>query len=363
MIPHTFTPETPELQGSGILEHMTTWQKIKKDPNLLKTYYVREKVIDTIRSFFKRQGFHEVFTPVLVPIPSIEPNLEVFKTELNTSKGLKRDGYLIMSPEFSIKKLLAAGVGSCFEITRCFRNEEEVSRLHNPEFTMLEWYRINADYTDVMKDFEDLFTEVVGGNELIYQDDKYDLTRPWPRLSIAEAFDKFAGIDTETILNEKKLLKKGEEKGYNVNKDTTWEQMFYQIFLNEIETKIRDSKKPCFIYDYPLSQASLSRPKADDPRFAERFEVFLAGVELGNCFSELTNAKTQKERFEEDLKARKDLGKSIYPIDEDLIDALASGLPPVSGIAVGVDRLIMLAADAPAVADTMFFPGEEIFNL
>ncbi len=342
---------------------MRTWQRIKSNPELLKNYLVREKVIHTIRKFFLNRKFHEVFTPVLVPIPSIEPNLEVFKTELRTSKGIKRDGYLIMSPEFSIKKLLAAGIGSCFEITHCFRNEEEVSRLHNPEFTMLEWYRINADYTDVMCDFEDLFTEIIGKENFTYQGVKYDITRPWPRISVAEAFEKFAGINTETLLDEKGLIKKGEEKGYRTDSSITWEQMFYQIFLNEIETKIRASRKPAIIYDYPLSQASLSRPKASDPRFAERFEVFLAGVELGNCFSELTNAKTQKERFMEDLAVRKSAGKSVYPIDEDLIDALASGLPPVSGIAVGVDRLIMLAADVPELADTMFFPGQELFDL
>jgi lysyl-tRNA synthetase class 2 len=342
---------------------MRTWQRIKNDPAILKQYLVREKVIHTIRKYFLNQGFHEVFTPVLLPIPSIEPNLEVFKTELRTSKGVKRDGYLIMSPEFSIKKLLAAGIGSCFEITRCFRNEEEVSKLHNPEFTMLEWYRVNADYTDVMKDFENLFLEIIGSDKMIYQGEEYDLSLPWPRYSVAEAFAKFAHIDTETLLSEERLLNAAKEKGYSVEENNNWEQMFYQIFLNEIETKIRDSKKPAIIYDYPISQASLSRPRKDDSRFAERFEVFLAGVELGNCFSELTDAKLQKQRFEEDLAARKQMGKTDYPIDEDLIDALASGLPEVSGIAVGVDRLIMLAADAPAVADTLFFPGEELFDL
>jgi elongation factor P--(R)-beta-lysine ligase len=132
--------------------NMQTWQRIKNNSKLLNQYLMREKVIDIIRIFFKKQGFREVFTPIMVPIPSIEPNLEVFRTELKTSKGVSREGYLIMSPEFSIKKLLSAGVGSCFEITKCFRNNEEVSRLHNPEFTMLEWYRVDADYADVMKD-------------------------------------------------------------------------------------------------------------------------------------------------------------------------------------------------------------------
>jgi elongation factor P--(R)-beta-lysine ligase len=327
---------------------MKTWKKIKNNPELLNQYLVREKVVDTIRSHFKNQGFHEVSTPILVPIPSIEPNLEVFQTFLRTSKGVKRDGYLITSPEFSIKKLLAAGIGNCFEITKCFRNEEEVSPLHNPEFTMLEWYRINADYTDVMKDFEDLFVKIIGADlpagsqaKLTYQGVEYDIARPWPRISFEEAFAKYAGKKIEDVEDED----------------------FYKIFFNEIEPKLRESKKPAIIYDYPISQASLSRPKASDPRFAERFEVFLAGIELGNCFSELTDAIEQKKRFEEDKTLRRTQNKLDYPIDEDLIDALKSGLPKVSGIAVGVDRLVMLAADMPSVSDTLFFPGEEIFDL
>ena len=320
-------------------------------------YLVREKVIDTIRTFFKDQSFHEVFTPIMVPVPSIEPNLEVFQTELRTSKGLKRRGFLIMSPEFSIKKLLAVGIGNCFEITKCFRNEEEVSRLHNPEFTMLEWYRVGADYKDIMRDFENLFSkiitaskrksdadmssDVIDKDKLEYQGEVYDLSLPWPRISFEKAFAKYAGKKIENVKDED----------------------FYKIFFNEIEPKLRESKKPVIVYDYPVSQASLARKKESDPRFAERFEVFLAGVELGNCFSELTDAGQQKKRFEADLAERRRLGKTIYPIDEDLIEALESGLPPVSGIAVGVDRLIMLAADLPSVSETMFFPGDELFDL
>jgi lysyl-tRNA synthetase class 2 len=327
---------------------MKTWQKIKNDPKLMDQYLVREKVIDVIRSFFKEQNFHEVSTPILVPIPSIEPNLEVFKTKLTTSKGIERDGYLIMSPEFSIKKLLAAGIGNCFEITKCFRNEEEVSPLHNPEFTMLEWYRTEADYRDVMKDFENLFTQIVTKvnpkadlSKWEYQGSTYDLSLPWPRISFEEAFAKYAGKRIEDV------------------KDAD----FYQIFFNEIEPKLRESKRPAIVYDYPISQASLARKKESDPRFAERFEVFLAGVELGNCFSELTDAVEQKKRFEADLAERKVLGKTNYPIDEDLIEALSSGLVPTSGIAVGVDRLIMLASNVSSISETLFFPGEEIFDL
>jgi lysyl-tRNA synthetase class 2 len=294
---------------------------------------VREKVVDDIRFFFKSQGFREISTPILVPTPSCEPNLEVFETELRTSKGAGRRGFLIMSPEYSIKKLLAEGIGNCFEITKCFRNEEEVSRLHNPEFTMLEWYRVNANYFDVMNDFENLFLKIVGGNQLSYQGENYDLTPPWPRISVAEAF---SGKIPE-------------------------EENFSQDFFNLVEPKLTASHRPAFVYDYPKYQASLA--KINSQGFAERFEVFLAGLELGNCFTELTDAVEQKKRFEKELSERKAAGKTEYPIDEDFIKALEAGLPEVSGIAVGVDRLVMLAADAVDISETLFFPASKTFKI
>jgi lysyl-tRNA synthetase class 2 len=238
-----------------------------------------------------------------------------------------------MSPEFSIKKLLSQGIGSCFEITKCFRNEEEVSSLHNPEFTMLEWYRVGGNYFDVMEDFENLFLKIIGKDKLTYQGKVYDLTKPWPRIRIPDVIRQCP------------------------------DEEFYKIFFNEIEPKLREMKKPYFLYDYPISQASLSRPCKDNPNYAERFEVFLGELELGNCFSELTDAKIQKERFEMDLEERKRTGKTIYPIDEDLIKALEKGLPEVSGIAVGVDRLIMLMADKPEISDIINFPAKEIFKI
>ncbi|MEK7061469.1 MAG: EF-P lysine aminoacylase EpmA [Patescibacteria group bacterium] len=304
-------------------------------------YLIRERVIDTIRDFFKKQGFHEVFTPILVPVPSTEPNLEVFQSELRTAFGKKRKAYLIMSPEFSIKKLLAAGIGNCFEITKCFRNEEEVSRLHNPEFTMLEWYRVGANYKDIMKDFENLFLKIIGKERLIYQGETYDLSLPWPRISFEEAFRKYANKDVLGVKDED----------------------FYKIFFNEIEPKLRKSKKPVILYDYPISQAALARRSKKDPRFAERFEVFVAGIELGNCFSELTDYKEQRKRFEIEKTLRKAQGKTDYPIDEDFLEALKTGLPASAGIAVGVDRLIMLVADVPSISDIIAFPGSELFSI
>lgn len=326
---------------------MQTWKRIKNNPILVEKYLIREKVVDVIRNFFKSQNFHEVFTPILVSVPSIEPNLEVFATELRTSKGKKKKGYLIMSPEFSIKKLLASGLGNSFEITKCFRNEEEISELHNPEFTMLEWYRVGANYFDVMEDFEKLFVQIIKKvnpkvdlKKWEYQGKTFDLIPPWPRIRIPDAFKKYAKVD---------VLKVPDED-------------FYKIYFNKIEPELSKLGKPYFIYDYPISQASLSKPSSD-PNFAERFEVFLGGVELGNCFSELTDWKTQLSRFKKDKAARKSLGKEDYPIDMDLIEALKNGMPEVSGIAVGVDRLVMLAADVASISETLFFPGKELFDL
>ncbi|TSC87612.1 MAG: Uncharacterized protein G01um101416_427 [Microgenomates group bacterium Gr01-1014_16] len=322
--------------------------------------WIREKVIDIIRKFFKDQGFHEMFTPILVATPSAEPNLEVFETQLRTASGKKSRAFLILSPEYSLKKAVAAGSGSVFEITKCFRNNEEVSSLHNPEFTMLEWYRIGADYKDIMNDFENLFLKITGGTgyqgnrgDWGYRGEKYDVSLPWPRISVADAFEKYTGIEIETLLDEKKLITIGEKKGYDV-KDTNWEQMFYQIFFNEIEPALKKSGRPAFVYDYPLSQAALARRKKSDPRFAERFEVYLAGLELGNCFSELTDPVEQRSRLEADIAARRENNKTPYSIDEKFIEALEFGMPEMAGIAVGVDRLVMLASNSESIGETLF---------
>ena len=196
---------------------------------------------------------------------------------------------------------------------------------------------------------------------LPFQGKEYDLSGPWERISVAEAFQKYAAISVETLLDEVELLKKAKSKGYAVTATTTWEEIYNQIFLNEIEPNL-GSKKPTIIYDYPISQAALSKPKKSDPRFAERFEFYLAGSELGNAFSELTDPQVQRARMVEDLKLRKELAKYEFQLDEDFFKALEMGLPETGGIAVGVDRLVMLFADVPNVKSTLFFPIDEVFS-
>jgi lysyl-tRNA synthetase class 2 len=195
---------------------------------------------------------------------------------------------------------------------------------------------------------------------LRYQGKEYSLKTPWERVSVAEAFEKYAGIDTETMLDRDKLFVASKNKGYQVDQKSTWEEMWNQIIANEIEPKL-GVNGPTIMYDFPVSQAALAR-KAKDPRFAERWEMYLAGYELGNCFSELTDWREQEIRCKADLLERKNLGKTEYPMDEDFIEALKLGMPETGGIAVGVDRLVALFADTPSIADTLFFPVEEMFG-
>lgn len=345
---------------------MKTWQKLKTQPSLFNQYFVREQVIDATRSFFKEHKFHEVETPLLLPQPSTEPFLEVFDTSLVFADGIREQGFLPTSPEFSMKKLLAAGSGNIFQICKSFRNGEGRSGRHNPEFTILEWYRTPADYKDIMNDVEDLLRSIYKAVKsdtkytCTYQGHKISFKKPFERITLSEAFLRFADIKEDDMLSEERLLEIGKKKGYQVDKETTWEQMFNQILFNEIEPHLGKGA-PTFLYDYPASQAALSKKKEHDPRFAERFEVFLQGYELGNAFTELTDAKEQKERCLADLYERRKLGKKEFGLDEDFIKALESGMPPTGGIAMGVDRIIAIFADVPSIQDTLFFPVDDLF--
>jgi len=347
---------------------MKTWQKIKAEPQLMGQYLMREKVLEGIRSFFKSQDFHEVETPLLVESPSTETYLEFFDTTLITASGTQKTGFLITSPEYAMKKLLVAGLGNIFQLGKSFRNREGLSSRHNPEFTILEWYRTPADYTHIMDDCEAMFAHLLSltmgqPQTLKYQGTEYDMSRPWPRLSVAAAFEKFVGISSDQLLDRDQLAKVAEEKGYSVSEQTNWEELYHQLFLNEIEPHFSQLKHPIILYDYPTSQAALSKRKETDPRFAERFEFYIAGIEIGNAFSELADASEQEQRLRADLVVRKELGLKEYQLDEDFIEALKVGLPETGGIAVGVDRLIMLLADVPTIHDTMFFPVQDVFEL
>ncbi len=352
---------------------MKTWQKLKQDPKLWERYFVREKVIKAIRRFFFDRGFHEVETPYLTGSLPPESYLDVFETILLDRHRRPKQAFLPTSPEPFLKKLLVAGIGNCFALPKSFRNTEDMSRTHNPEFTILEWYRVNSDYTDIMADCEELLVFInaylqrsssghgsVKLTDLFYQKKRVDLSGPWERLSMVEAFHRYAKIDLTRALTRHTLAPIAKKKGYTVDEAYGWEELFDQIFLNEVVPHLGRGR-PTIVYDYPLALAALSQKKKSDPRFAERFEFYIEGLELGDAYTELTDWKEQLERFRLEERERKRLGKVEHPIDMDFIEALKVGLPPSSGIAVGVDRLVMLFADTNDIANTLFFPGKELF--
>ncbi len=347
------------------------WQKLRDGQLRFETFLMREKVINAIREFFRAQDFHEVETPLMVKAPGMEPYLEVFETELLDAPGKRYRAFLTTSPEYAMKKLLVAGLPRIFQICKSFRNGEDLrSSTHNPEFTIMEWYRTHADYTDIMKDCE-LMTEWIydalhgdsadGRRILRYQGQEIDISAPWERISIIEAFNKYAGVAEADLQDSSAMRKIGRSKGYAVDENTTWEQVFNQIFLNEIEPHLGYTK-PTILYDYPASMAALSRKKKDNPLYAERFEYYILGKEIGNAFSELNDPVEQEERLRAEWEERKSLGKKMYDLDEDFIDALKAGMPDAAGIAVGIDRIVMLFADVATIQETIWFPDGELFS-
>jgi lysyl-tRNA synthetase class 2 len=337
---------------------MNTWRKIHDHPELWHRYFIREKVVRAIRSFFEKEKFHEIETPILIPHPPAESYLDVFETTLLDRKRRPIKAYLSTSPEVPLKKLMVAGLGNCYSITKSFRNTETQSNLHNPEFTILEWYRKGADYFDIMKDCENLLRAIAP--KLIYQGKTINLSSPWERITVAEAFKKYADVDFDAFFENAPAI--ATKKGYSVEAKTTWEELYNQIFLNEVESHLGQGR-PTIVYEFPAAMAALAKKKESDPRFAERFEWYIAGLELGDAYSELTDPDEQEERFKKELKELERLGKTVYDYDHDFIDALKVGLPKCAGIAVGVDRLVMLLTNTTDIADTLFFPASEEFDI
>lgn len=335
---------------------MTWWQpdNFAKKHDFLRA---RGSIIRGIRRFFDMQGFEEVQTPILQVCPVIDAHIHGFKTQLkDIDLKDKATLYLHTSPEFSMKKLLAAGMEKIYQICPVFRNAEGSSR-HRPEFTMIEWYRINSDYRAMMDDCEDLLRALAqeqGVKVLRHGNIESDPFAPWERLSVSGAFQKFADIDLDACLeNRDVFVQQANQAGISVRDQDNWDDIFFSVMARKIEPHLGESV-PCILYDYPLCLASLSKPSAEAPNYAERFELYVCGVELANAFSELTDAKEQKRRYEIEMQIKEKYYGERYPLDEDFIAALESGLPPSSGIALGVDRLVMLMTGASDIKDVIW---------
>jgi EF-P lysine aminoacylase GenX len=262
-----------------------------------------------------------------------------------------------------MKKLLVAGHENIFQITKSFRNKEHESSLHNPEFTILEWYRAFASYEDIMKDTEELVCslakKLLDGSFIQFEGHRVDVGAPWDRIKVKDLFKQYANISYEDFEDVEKFRKVLKEQGYKVTSKTTYDDMFFMVFLNVIEPNL-GMKKPVIVYEYPASMAALSKKCEHDPRYAERFEVYIAGMELCNAFTELNDPQEQKSRLEIERKERQALGKEDYTVDQSFIRALEFGMPPSGGIALGVDRLAMLLTGVPDIRDLLYFPHRDL---
>jgi len=314
------------------------------------------------RGHFEGQGFTEVECGALVASPGNETHLHAFETRAVGPDLKEQRFYLHTSPEFAAKKLLAAGEHKIFEFARVFRNRER-GRLHAPEFTMLEWYRAREPYEAVIEDCLTLLrlaADVAGAETLRYRDGTCDPRVPADRLTVAEAFLHLAGIDLLATLSETgegdahALRSRARRGGIAVSDDDDWSDMFSKILTLRVEPRL-GADRPCILYEYPVCEAALARVSPRDPRVAERFELYACGVELANGFGELTDPVQQRERFEKDMAKKEKVYGQRYPLDEDFLQALAH-MPPASGVALGFDRLLMLATSAPNIDAVLWTP-------
>ena len=344
------------------------WKKMIIDTHRREVTQMRARMVEKIREFFRGKGFIETETPEMVRLPGMEPHLDPFKTVFTgqPSEGgnaAREDMYLVTSPEYAMKKLLVAGHEKIFQIARSFRNRETAGILHNPEFTLLEWYRAYADYTDIMKDTEELVNflagRICGGESFIFKDYKIDAKPPWPRRKVKDLFEEYAGIDEKTLLDPALLRDAAKRKGYGIARDALYEDVFFLVFMNEIEQHMGITA-PVIVYDYPKQMAALARKSEADPRYAERFEAYIGGVELCNAFTELNDPEEQEIRLRAECEQRKKAGKDCYSIDQNFIGALKFGMPPSGGNALGVDRLAMVLTNTEDINDIMYFPFKDL---
>ncbi|MBX3482488.1 EF-P lysine aminoacylase EpmA [Phenylobacterium sp.] len=311
----------------------------------------RGRITRAVRAWFEGEGLTEVETAALQVSPGNEAHLHAFATEAVGPAGERAPLYLHTSPEFACKTLLAAGETAIFTLAKVWRNRER-GPLHHPEFTMLEWYRAGADYERLMDDCAALMrvaAQAAGARALTWRGREADPFAEPERVTVAEAFDRHAGID---LFGD--LPAQAKAAGIRTAGDDTWADVFSRIIVEKVEPNLGHGR-PTILCEYPVSEAALARPKPDDPRVAERFELYACGVELANCFGELTDPVEQRVRFEAEMAEKQRLYGERYPIDEDFLAALAL-MPPASGGALGLDRLVMLATGASRIEQVLWTP-------
>jgi len=342
---------------------MANWQQLKNNPGLMTFFRKRAEIMRKIKTFFNKEGFLEVQTPLLAPYLIPESYLEVFETKIKTKTGKQRRAFLTTSPEMWLKKLLVSGIGNCFEITKSFRNTDLHSPLHSPEFTILEWYRLTNGLEKTMADCENLIRYLnYYRPKLSYQGKTLDISRPFTRLSVTAAFKKWVGISKRDFFRKGALLSVAKKRGYQGNNQDSWEEIYNWLYVSEVEPHL-GVDSPTFIYNFPKQFAPLAKTKKSDSRLKERFELYLFGIELADAYNELNDWIEQKKQFAKEIKIRQKIGAVSFPADNDFIEALKCGLPDCSGVALGVDRLLMILLNAANIHQVILFSGEDLWQI
>jgi len=328
-----------------------TWRRLADGELSWETLRTRARVLEGIRAFFRDRGFLEVDPPIAQAYPNIDPN--IFPVKIADASGKAARFYLHTSPEPSMKKLLAAGSGDIFFLGKVFRDREG-SPLHSPEFTMLEWYRVGGDADAVMRDVEELvrtLARTISGEAVVHGNGReIPVDGPWPRWELDDAFRELLGIG---MAGEKELREALGHKGLRPGSDESWEDLFSRACLDVVEPALAD-RGACFLTGYPAPLAAMARRRPGRPEVSERFEGFVAGVELVNGYEELTDPAEQEKRLLALAERHRRSAGETLPVDPGFLDALRHGLPACAGAALGVDRLVMLLLRKDDIADGMY---------
>jgi elongation factor P--(R)-beta-lysine ligase len=336
------------------------WWSAARHADVRPFLQARGAITGAVRGWFDEQGFAEVETGILQVSPGNETHLHAPRTELTGADGQRTLRYLRTSPEFACKKLLAAGEAKIFELARVFRDRER-GDLHLPEFTMLEWYRADATYDAVMADTVVIIAhaaQATGIGRFSFRGRTADPFAEPELLTVASAFERFAGIDLLATISEREgdraALAAAAERRIRIREDDTWSDIFSKVLVEHVEPNLGQGRLTV-LFEYPAPEAALARAKSSDPRVAERFEVYACGVELANGFGELTDSDEQRRRFTAAMDEKQRRYRERYPLDEDFLAALTE-MPQASGVALGFDRLVMLASGALRIDQVVWTP-------
>ncbi|UCG39289.1 MAG: EF-P lysine aminoacylase GenX, partial [bacterium] len=319
------------------------------EPGLRHALEARAALEEAVRAYFRDEGFVEVTTPVALPSPNLDPNVRPVPVTIRDFNGRPSHFWLHTSPELSMKKLVARGAGSIFQIARVFR-DGEMTRLHSHEFSMLEWYRVQADYEDAIRDtirvIRAACSSVTGSGMVTFAGTQYDLAGPWEELTMAEAFQRHAGVGS---WDRESLALALEDLGHRPEAGSSRQDLFFRLYVEAVEPHL-GVDRPTIIRDYPEFLGTMAKPREDDEQILERFEVYIGGLELANGFTELSDAGQLRERMEAVIGELHDEGVRGLSVDEEFLDAMED-LPPCAGVSVGMDRLAMIAMDVQDIAE------------